>query len=214
MNTKQEECPVCFEPVSAQILLCVTGHSFCVACTKLIKVCPLCTKQMTTIRNLTLERAMQTTYLERRCPASTNCNTSTNLTDLYSHLKTEHTVDFISSKSKSKIILFIKLESQNQSFLFKLIYCSGRFFKFCAKLNERTKMVHCTLIALRQACDGMFEIINDSRSCVSKYSARIGYLSDDDPFQSIDYVVLPKLVIAKHDCNGGKVLEMYLNLKF
>ncbi|KAI8442402.1 hypothetical protein MSG28_005918 [Choristoneura fumiferana] len=51
------ECPVCLEPMRSPIFLCMSGHSLCSSCTKVLNPanCPLCRQPMTQMRNRTLE---------------------------------------------------------------------------------------------------------------------------------------------------------------
>lgn len=56
------ECPVCHDPMIAEIFLCETGHSICKACSlKLIPpICPLCNQKITLQRNFAFEQMAKT----------------------------------------------------------------------------------------------------------------------------------------------------------
>lgn len=48
-------CPGCSKPMQAPIRLCISGHSVCDLCTKMLAKCPLCSKRFTETRSITLE---------------------------------------------------------------------------------------------------------------------------------------------------------------
>lgn len=79
------ECPVCFEYLSAPIYLCKTGHSICSRCKSMLKNCPTCTADITSIRNYVLESLVS--IIRYPCPFGKNgCKEMQPLEDLKKHI--------------------------------------------------------------------------------------------------------------------------------
>lgn len=55
-------CPGCARPMHAPIFLCQSGHSVCELCTETLCNCPLCKKDFTEIRSVTLEALAEKAY--------------------------------------------------------------------------------------------------------------------------------------------------------
>lgn len=55
-------CPGCARPMHAPIYLCESGHSVCELCTETLCNCPLCKKDFTQIRSVTLEALAEKAY--------------------------------------------------------------------------------------------------------------------------------------------------------
>ncbi|GBP85962.1 Putative E3 ubiquitin-protein ligase SINA-like 9 [Eumeta japonica] len=82
------ECPVCFEPLTAPIYQCKTGHSLCNSCTRALlpPVCPLCRQDMTQTRSLLLEELVSKAQVT--CPnKSAGCIYTMSNKDVEEHLK-------------------------------------------------------------------------------------------------------------------------------
>ncbi|XP_020816378.1 probable E3 ubiquitin-protein ligase sinah [Drosophila serrata] len=50
------ECPVCFGYMMPPIMQCHRGHMICQSCRQMVTLCPVCRVNLTTIRNLAMEK--------------------------------------------------------------------------------------------------------------------------------------------------------------
>jgi hypothetical protein len=95
---KEIECPVCFEYMSAPIILCRRGHNLCDTCRKGISVCPIC-KEVFITKNLALEEiANKIKLLQSDIPQPSNHRSPYDLLD-------ERRTKLVIAEEVSRIIL-------------------------------------------------------------------------------------------------------------
>lgn len=87
MSLKSLECPICYNYMLSEILLCATGHSICKKCVNTLKKreCPICAAVFPNIRNYALEDAAEQIKFPCR---NESCNESLDSNKISEHEET------------------------------------------------------------------------------------------------------------------------------
>lgn len=156
---RELECPICCLYMSSPIFICVSGHSLCGKCERLVDKCPQCKKSLLKTRNYALEKlaelvqypchnspfecnfigTLQELNIHEKqcytvikpCPVSKSCQWKGPTETVYSHAKEVHPEN-CQLELNSRISCFIDLNMTDV----QIVQFNGNMFKVCRRQSS------------------------------------------------------------------------------